>query len=243
MSSGADPVPAMGAVDLVLLSGLMCDDAVWRDITPALVGTRSVTPLCFADFSSIESMARHVLTSAPASFFLAGHSMGGRVALEVYRAAADRVRGIALLNTGVHPRRDTEIEGRLRLVELARTRGMAAVADEWLPPMMGDLPSRTDQVMPGLRAMVDRSTPQSLAAQTQALLDRPDATAVLATIRVPALLLSGEADRWSPVAQHRDMQARIPGSVLVAIEHAGHMAPVEQPAAVAAALNAWLARR
>jgi pimeloyl-ACP methyl ester carboxylesterase len=77
--------------------------------------------------------------------------------------------------------------------------------------------------------MVERSTPQSFAAQVTALLERPDALAVLPTIRVPTLLLSGAEDNWSPLAQHAEMHRLIPGSTLVAIPDAGHMAPVEQP--------------
>jgi pimeloyl-ACP methyl ester carboxylesterase len=89
--------------------------------------------------------------------------------------------------------------------------------------------------------MVERSTPESFAAQVTALLERPDALDVLPTIRVPTLLLSGAEDNWSPLAQHAEMHRLIPRSTLVAIPDAGHMAPVEQPAAVAAALLTWLA--
>jgi pimeloyl-ACP methyl ester carboxylesterase len=88
--------------------------------------------------------------------------------------------------------------------------------------------------------MVERYTPESFAGQIDALLTRPDAEAVLPTVSVPTLLLSGMADRWSPLAQHREMQLRIPHATLVGIEDAGHMAPIEQPDSVAHALREWL---
>jgi pimeloyl-ACP methyl ester carboxylesterase len=54
--------------------------------------------------------------------------------------------------------------------------------------------------------------------------------------------MSGTRDTWSPLEQHREMQQRIPHATLVAIEDAGHMAPIEQPAVVAGALREWLER-
>ena len=148
---------------------------------------------------------------------------------------------LALLNTGVHPPRDSEFESRGVLVRLARRQGMAALADEWLPPMMGASPERVAQVMPALKAMVQRSTVESFAGQINALLQRPDARPVLPSITVPTLLLSGTNDTWSSLSQHADMQRSVSRSTLVEIAGAGHMSPIERPDAVARALKGWLA--
>jgi len=185
-------------------------------------------------------MAEQVLGGAPEHFALAGHSMGGRVALEVLQRAPLRVTGLALFNTGVHPPREREAADRGRLVRLAQTQGMQALAAEWLPPMMGAPPQVRESVEAELFAMVIRQTPASFAAQVCALLNRPDAEAILPVIRVPTLLASGTADTWSPLAQHEHMRRQIPHSTLVAIENAGHMAPAEQPEAVAQVLANWL---
>jgi len=166
--------------------------------------------------------------------------MGGRVALEVWRRAPERIAALGLLNTGVHPPRDAEHESRGLLVRLARVQGMTALAAQWLPPMMGASPARVAQVMPNLTAMVERSTPDSFAGQINALLQRPDARPVLSSINVPTLLLSGTNDTWSSLAQHADMQRSVPHATLVEIAGAGHMAPIERPDAVARALRAWL---
>jgi pimeloyl-ACP methyl ester carboxylesterase len=227
---------------LVLLSGLLSDDLIWAGVALRLADRATVRIVNFPDLSSIGAMADRVLEISPMRFALAGHSMGGRVALEVIRRAPDRVRGLALLNTGVHPLRDGEIASRGELVRIARERGMAAVAAAWLPPMMGSPPERINALMPLLTAMVERSTPESFAGQIKALIERPDAEAVLPSINVPTLLMSGTHDTWSPVDQHRAMQRQIPHATLVAIEDAGHMAPIEQPVAVAAALREWLGR-
>src|ERR1700687_4005807 len=176
---------------LLLLSGLLCDETIWSDIPERLREVAAVRVISFRGFSSISAMARHVLALAPERFAVAGHSRGGRVALEVVRLAPDRVSGLALLNTGVHTVRDGEPQSRGRLLRLAYERGMSARAAEWLPPMMGGGGGRTSGLMPRLIAMVERSTPDSYAGQVNALVNRPERLAVLPTIGVPTLLLSG----------------------------------------------------
>jgi pimeloyl-ACP methyl ester carboxylesterase len=225
---------------LLLLSGLLCDETVWVDAAQDLKPAADVRIASFEGFDSIQAMAEHVLQAAPQQFLVAGHSMGGRVALEVFRRAKERVLGLALLNTGVHPPRAGEIESRGRLVKLAQEHGMSAVAADWLPPMMGASLARAAQVMPKLQAMVERQSAESFAAQTRALLARPDAVRVLPTINVPTLLASGTADTWSPLMQHEEIRRQVSDATLVAIDDAGHMAPAEQPHAVAAALRAWM---
>jgi pimeloyl-ACP methyl ester carboxylesterase len=226
---------------LFLLSGLLCDETIWADVPRRLGDVAHVRVVSFGGYSSIGAMAELVLSTAPPRFAVAGHSMGGRVALEVWRRAPERVAGLGLLNTGVHPARDAEFENRGLLVRMARLRGMAALAAEWLPPLMGASPARVAELMPALAAMVERATPESFAGQINALLQRPDARPVLPSIHVPTLLLSGTNDTWSSLAQHADMQRSVPQATLVEIAGAGHMAPIERPDAVARALRSWLA--
>ncbi len=226
---------------LFLLCGLLCDEAVWADVPTRLADIADVHIVSFPGCNSIGDMARRVLASAPPAFALAGHSMGGRVALEVWRRAPQRITRLGLLNTGVQPARPAEQASRGLLVQLARTRGMAALADEWLPPLMGASVSRVAEVMPALRAMVERATPDLFAGQVSALLQRPDARPVLPTINVPTLLLSGANDTWSSMAQHADMRRQVAHATLVEIGGAGHMAPIERPGPVARAIRGWFA--
>jgi pimeloyl-ACP methyl ester carboxylesterase len=227
---------------LVVLCGLLCDETIWADIPGRLASVADIHIMSFAGFSSLAGMADRVLAAAPPRFALAGHSMGGRVALEVWRQQPQRVSSLALLNTGVHPPRESEFDSRGLLVRLARRHGMAALADHWLPPMMGASQDRIAQVMPALKAMVRRSTVESFAGQMNALLQRPDARPLLPSITVPTLLLSGTNDTWSSLSRHADMQRSVSGSRLVEIAGAGHMSPIERPDAVARAFKSWLAR-
>jgi pimeloyl-ACP methyl ester carboxylesterase len=166
--------------------------------------------------------------------------MGARVALEVFRRAPARIERLALLDTGVHGVAAGEIDGRLKLVEMGRQRGMRAVAEAWLPPMVGPQGQRDGALMADLRQMIESASPEDFARQQNALLTRPDATLLLGEIQCPTLVATGRHDGWSPVAQHEDIAGRIAGSTLVVFENAGHMSPVETPDDVTAALRAWL---
>ncbi len=204
---------------LLLLPGLLCDRSNWAGQRAELAGVADCHVPAYGALDTIESMAAHVLSSAPARrFSLAGHSMGGRVALEVMRRAPERVERLALLDTGFQPLAageagDKERAGRYELLSRARSQGMRAMGEQWARGMVH--PSRIGTpVFEAVLDMIARSTPDTFEAQIRALLARPDATPVLSGIRCPTLLLCGREDLWSPLARHEDMQRAIPGSKL-----------------------------
>jgi pimeloyl-ACP methyl ester carboxylesterase len=225
---------------VVLVPGLLCDNDIWRDQIESLSRDHDVLCPGFMDHDSIEAMAGEILARAPAQFSLAGHSMGGRVALEVVRRAPQRVTRLALLDTGHHPARPGEAEGRAALLRLAREEGMAALARRWLPPMVAADRVADTALMQRLAAMVERASPDLFERQVQALLGRPNAYRALGAIACPTALIVGKLDTWSPPAQHEEMAAHIPGADLTVIDGSGHMSPVERPGAVSAALAAWM---
>lgn len=232
---------------LMLCPGLMSDAAVWAPQVQALSATWNCVVVDYGLRDSLADMARHVLATAPAErFAVAGHSMGGRVALEVMRIAPDRVSHLALLDTGIHPLAvgtpgATEKAGRLGLVALAREQGMRTMGQQWLANMVHPT-VRGTPLWEAIIAMLARSSAEQFAAQTQALLARPDAAPVLPIVRCPTLLLTGEQDLWSPPEQHGAIAQKIAGAVLTVVPHCGHMSTLEQPDVVTAALATWLQR-
>lgn len=225
---------------LVLAAGLLCDAAVWQPVADRLRDVADVTIVAFAGCDSLGAMADRLLAAAPPRFALAGHSMGARVALEAHDRAPDRVRRLALINTGIHLPGPAEPASRRRLVELAREEGMDAVVREWLPPMVGARASQDDALMGEMAAMVRRMTPHEFGLQQEAMLARPDAAAALTRVTVPVLLASSPEDGWSPPAQHEAMREQAPHATVEIIPDAGHMSPMEAPDAVAALLRRWL---
>ena len=232
---------------LVLVPGLMCDHAVWEPVLPALAEGRRCSIVDHGDARSLAAMAIRLLDAAPLRFALAGHSMGARVALEVVRLAPARVSRLALLDTGYLPRPagpagEDEVHKRHALLQIARTRGVRAMAVEWVQGMVHPERLGDDTLIEAIVAMFERKTAECFESQIAALLARPDASRVLASLSMPTLLLCGRQDGWAPLAQHQAMQALVTDAVLEVIEQAGHMAPMERPDAVAAALVRWLTR-
>lgn len=230
---------------LLLLPGLLCDEANWAAQCAGLAELADCRVPVYRTLDSIEAMADHVLGMAPSGHFaLAGHSMGGRVALEVLRRAPERVERLALLDTGFQPLApgeagEKEQAGRHQLLALARAEGMRAMGAQWARGMVH--PAHLDTpVFEAILQMIARNTPEMFEGQVRALLTRPDATALLPQITCPTLLLCGADDLWSPPARHEDMQRAIPGSRLEIIEMSGHMTTLEQPQAVSGALARWL---
>lgn len=235
----------MPSQTLILVPGLLCDAAVWQAQRQALADrclTQVTNP---GELDSLGAMAEAILAQAPPQFALAGHSMGGRVALEVWARAPQRVTRLALLDTGCDglpagEAGEREREGRLRLLALAQREGMRAMARVWARGMVHPDRLADEALMESIYAMLARANPEVFAAQIHALLNRPDRTALLGTITVPTLVLCGHEDSWSTLQRHRQITARIPGSVLVDIPECGHMCTLERPAALSQALRAWL---
>lgn len=223
---------------VLLIPGLVCDGHVWVATAEALAPA-SVTVADVTTQPTIPAMAADLLAQHPGPLVLIGHSMGGRVAMEMAHQAPDRIHAMALLNIGIHPRKDGEEIKRQQMIDLAHQQGMAALAEAWLPGMMAQGRAPDPGVMAGLRAMVCRMTPQIHERQIRALIARPDAGATVGAFTGPMLLITGRQDIWSPIAQHEEIARLCPQARLEVIEDAGHFAPVEQPEATARLLAAW----
>jgi len=89
--------------------------------------------------------------------------------------------------------------------------------------------------------MVRRVTPQGMVGALRAMRDRSDSTPVLASIRVPTLVLVGSEDQPSPPSVAEAMSRAIPRARLSVIPAAGHLSPLEQPLAASRALTDFLA--
>ena len=227
-------------VTVLLVPGLVCDRYVWEAALSAIDGV-AVQVANVTTQLTIEAMAQDLLERNTGPLIVVGHSMGGRVAMEMARHQPHRIRALGLLNTGMHPKRDGEDVKRQAMIDLAYAEGMAKLAEVWLPGMMNAEMSPDPKLLAELSAMVQRMTPAIHERQLRALLSRPDASRTLGEYMGPMLLIVGRQDIWSPISQHEDIQRLCPQARLEIIENAGHFAPVEQPDAVAGLLAQWIA--
>jgi pimeloyl-ACP methyl ester carboxylesterase len=225
---------------ILLLPGLLCDASVWTAQVEALRPHAHVLVADFSQHDSLEAMARSALGMVDGPIIAIGHSMGARVAMEMVHLAPERIRKLALIDTGIDSRREGEEAKRQVLVDLAFAEGMGALADRWLPPMVHVDRVEDQALLAPLMEMVMRATPEQHQRQIRALLNRPNLVPRLADVTCPTLVMVGRQDRWSPLAQHEEMAARIPNAELVVIEDSGHMTLLEQPEQVSSALLRWL---
>ena len=235
------------ACTLVLVPGLVNTGAVWRHQQATLAALLPVAVAEHTGASTLPDMARSLLERFPGPLALAGHSMGGRIALEACRLAPGRIRGLALLDTGCQPLAageagELEVRKRRALVAIAREHGMPTMLAQWIVDMLAPQHMGDGALVGQIVAMMAQSSAAEFERQVEALIHRPDASDVLASIAVPTLVLCGREDRWSGPPQHIAMAKLAPTSELVIVPDCGHMAPLECPAAVTQALRDWLGR-
>ncbi|WIJ26025.1 alpha/beta fold hydrolase [Devosia sp. RR2S18] len=229
------------ATDLVLLPGLECDARLWRDV---IIGLGDAVRPMVADLTqddSITAMAARTLASAPVRFAMAGLSMGGYVALEIMRQAPERVSHLALLDTTARPDDEARKEVRRAGMDAVRQGKHLLIARAKLPGLLA--PQNLDTALAEeIVAMAQRTGPESYLRQQTAIMARIDSRPFLAEITVPTLVGVGALDTLTSPELAQEMAAAMPGSRLVEFPAAGHMATMEAPEAVVAAMREWLAR-
>lgn len=231
---------------LVLIPGLMSDAAVWRSQINAFDSQLPVHVIDHRELDSIEAMANNVLAHAPNRFALAGHSMGGRVALEVIRQASLRVTHLALIDAACRAianqaAMEQERTARFGLLKLAQEQGLDAMARRWVLNMVHPARLQDEELIGGIARMFARQSIAKYSAQINALLNRKDLFHVLKDVHCPTLVLCGREDASTPVAVHEEMLAALSTATLVIVERCGHMSMLEQPDAVTRAMEQWLA--
>jgi 3-oxoadipate enol-lactonase len=173
---------------------------------------------------------------------LCGLSMGGYIALAFFRKYRDRVRSLILCDTRSVADSPEAVAGRRQMADKVLVEGSAMVADAMLPKLLhprtaADCP----QLAQAVRQMIVETEPRGIAAAQRGMAVRPDCTDLLPTIGVRTLVLVGQEDAISPVDEMRKLAGAIPGAEFKVVPDAGHMAPLENPAFVNAAIASFLA--
>ena len=227
---------------LILLPGLACDEALWRDQLPALVAHHRVRVSdVHQRHATLPEMARALLTEHDGPLVLVGSSMGGMVAQHAHREAPQRIAAMALLSTSARPDPPELLKLRSEaIVEFEAGRAEAVLRANAMfafhPDHAGDRARVDDYV-----AQILRIGTQQLIAQNRAVMARADMRPWLADIRCPLLVACGEQDLLTPPEHAHEMAAAVPHAQLEVIAGAGHLLTWEQPARVNTLLLQWLA--
>jgi pimeloyl-ACP methyl ester carboxylesterase len=167
--------------------------------------------------------------------------MGGYLAFEILRQAPERVVKLALVCTSARPDTPEQTAGRRKMVEQARAVGFerfcALGADALTHPSR-----KGDPALNAISMRMGRAVGlEGFARQTEAVIGRADSRPLLASIKVPTVIVVGDADPLTPAALSEEMAAAIPGATLVTASDCGHVITLERPEVVNEALVGWLA--
>jgi len=225
---------------ILLVPGLVSSPRIYAPVIPALWRFGPVTVANHIRDDSMGAIARRILAEAPPRFALAGHSMGGYIAFEIMRQAGDRVAKLALINTQARPDTAEATARRRGIMVRAMAGEYRAVLDELFAGFVH--PSR--RADGALRQLVydmgEDVGPEAFVRQQQAVIGRPDSRPVLAWIKCPTLVLTGDEDHTIPNSLSVEMAGCIHGAKLVVLPNCGHLPQPEQPQATAEALVEWL---
>jgi len=217
----------------------------WRLITPDLRGfggsteLDSVTTLSMSDYA--EDVVALLQELGVTRAVIGGCSMGGYAALALYQSAPQIFDALVLANTRAGADSPESRANRRNMLALVDREGPQGVAREMMPKLVG---KGTQEHRPDVEATLRRLIKQQSAVAIRSAIDRmmhrPDSTPLLAQVKVPTLVITGEEDEMIPVEESRRMAGVIPGATLVIIPGAGHLANLEQPDAFNTALNTFL---
>jgi len=233
----------MDRANVFILPGLLEDADAFEAV---IEGLKDVATCVVADLTRANTMAglaKEALKQAPwEKFLLAGHSMGGYVALEVMRQAPQRVTGLALLNTNARPDTPESTENRRRLMALA-DRDFESVSTTLLPRLMNKEHLEDPLLTGTIGQMALAVGKDSFKRQEEAIIGRIDSRPHLKDIRCPTLVIAAAEDQLMPVAVLKEMADAIPGARLEVVEDSGHMATLEHPERIVELLRDWATAR
>ena len=225
---------------LALVPGLNNSRRVWDGVVAGLGAAAACHALDCPPLETVEEVADALLAQLPQRFFLCGFSFGGYVALAMLERAPERVAGLALVNTGATADNDAQRAARQKAIATAQTGGHEAMVTAQASVVFHAASLGNPAMMQTRVQMVREYGAARLIAHARACMARPDRTAVLAAARCPVLVVAAADDRVIPTAAQKVLAQSLPAARYVEIEAAGHMLPLEQPAALADALRPWL---
>jgi pimeloyl-ACP methyl ester carboxylesterase len=171
----------------------------------------------------------------------AGVSIGGYVLFEFWRRHRERVAALALIDTRAQADSPEARAGRLQTAADVLERGTEPFVESMLPKLLGETTRRTrPDLVEGAKRMMLKMSPEAISLVQRGMAERPDSVPILKTIREPTLVMVGDEDLLSPVADAELMHQNIAGSQMQVIPRGGHYTVWEQPGEVGKALRQFL---
>jgi len=229
---------------LVLLHGFPLDHHLWDDIAPLLEdrfdlilpdlrgfgeSTTVDAPYSMDDYASDIAGLLDQLGIQKA--VIAGHSMGGYVALAFARLYPARVSGLALISSQVLADPPDRKEGRYKSAADVAEKGIGDVVEAMTSKFTSDARLQTIA-----RSIMEKQKPGAYIGALKAMAERTDSTSLLSTFKFPVMVVHGEADALIPVARAHEVKAALPDSYYVELKDTGHVPMLEAAKETAEAL-------
>jgi 3-oxoadipate enol-lactonase len=230
---------------LVLIHGYPLDHSIWDQVVPLLEDEFDLIVPDLRGFGnsdvmeaddSIQEYARDIaglLTHLKIKkAFIAGHSMGGYVALAFARDYEQRVSGLGMVASQTPADPPERKEARYTTATQVIEKGVGIVAEAMAPKLSADA-----RLQEYARELIEKQSPLGIFSALYAMADRPDSSDIFAAFPFPVVIVHGDADALIPVERGREMKAALPAAHYAELPGAGHLLMLENPQGVAAALR------
>jgi 3-oxoadipate enol-lactonase len=235
-------------VPLVLIHGYPLDHSIWEPLAPALEGdfdlimpdlrgfggSRAAAPSGSIDVYGADVAGLLSALQLPRAI-IAGHSMGGYVALAIVRNHPEIVAGLSLVSSQVRADTPDRRKGREAAAKTVMEDGVEDVASAMSTQLTED-----PLIQASMRDLIGRQEPEGLASALRAMSGRPDSREVVGQLTIPVVDIHGDEDRLIPFDRGREVQELLSSAVLVTVPGAGHLPMIENPSVVAGALRLLL---
>ncbi len=232
----------MSGVDGVLfLHAFPLDARMWEPQRAALAPETKVVAVNMPGFGgtqpvgTVMSMSTAADRAASAAHragmrraLVCGLSMGGYVALALWRQHPELVGGLVLANTKADADDEAAKERRAQLATRLRAEGNAFLADA-PPPLLSQ--GASTELWQRVKGFIADQSPNSIAAASLGMAERPDFTGELSAVKVPTLVISSTGDTLIPATATKPLADGIKGARFEMIDGAGHLSNLEAPEA------------
>lgn len=172
---------------------------------------------------------------------ICGLSMGGYAAFAFYRKYAAWVKALILCNTRAASDTEEAKRGRYEMAELARSKGLPAIAEKLIPRLLGETTLQSNSIVTDrVRTMIHAAQPEGVAQALLGMAERDDSTDLLPLITCPTLIVAGDEDKLTPLGETERMAGSIAPSHLKVISGAGHLSNLEQSMGFNQAIHEFL---
>lgn len=225
--------------DIALISGALSTPDLWQHQVKLMQNTLNVHHVDVLNSQSVTAMAERFAKIAPDEFTLIGFSLGGYVALELFRYIPHKIKKLILINSSASSVSAKGRSERERSIDLINRGKFDFLISLIFKNSIHDQKKHGD-LLPLVQQMAKEVGSENYKYQLMAIIDKPDQSDLLSSIDCPTLLIANKHDKVMPYSCSENLARQIKGAELIKMENCGHLAMLEQPEAINQILSGWL---